>query len=187
MYLHLPNGVMKVVTCLSHSLRGTLWYPFHASVTDIQEWPGTRRARWKGASAGKISLVQNLLRGDRYTVLRGVPSCLRVITILWHHMTGTPAGTRSMTPRASSLIRSSCTFCCQCNGTVAGVLHTFGFAPSWMWISIGGPAMHGNARWGQVLNVEPLYCSRSHCLIRGTFSGVGGKGRDFGLGKTAVL
>ena len=48
MYCQWPNGVLKVVRCLSEVRRGTLWYPFQASVTVFQESLGMRRASWKG-------------------------------------------------------------------------------------------------------------------------------------------
>ena len=89
-YLQRPNGVMKVVRFLSDSLRGTLWYPFQASVTVFQVLPGIRLASWNGESDANVSLLQNLFRGDRSTVLLGVPSCFLVTTIRWHQVTGSP-------------------------------------------------------------------------------------------------
>ena len=55
------------------------------------------------------SILQCLLSGDRSTVRLGDPSCLRVTTMRWHHSTGSPNGTRSITPSASSCSKSSCT------------------------------------------------------------------------------
>lgn len=40
--------------------------------------------------------------------------------------------------------------------------------------------MHGNARWGHVLNVEDAYLSSSHFFIRSLFSGVHGNGSSVG-------
>ena len=45
---------------------------------------------------------------------------------------------------------------------------------------MGGPSMHGNARWGQVLNVEEAYLSSNQSFIRPLFSGVQGNGNAAG-------
>ena len=98
----------------------------------------------------------------------------------WHHVTGSPYGTRSITPRASSRRRSSYTRVCQCSGTLAGVWHNFGSADGSICISTGGTSMHGGARWGHVLNVEEAYLSRNQASIRSLFSGVGRNGNADG-------
>ena len=45
--------------------------------------------------------------------------------------------------------------------------------------------MLGNARWGQVLNVEEAYLSSNHAFIRPLFSGVQEKGSSEGRGGVA--
>ena len=45
--------------------------------------------------------------------------------------------------------------------------------------------MLGNARWGQVLNVEEAYLSSNHAFIRHLFYGVQGKGSSEGRGGVA--
>jgi len=107
---------MKVVNSLSDSRNGTLWKQFHVSVTVFHVLHGMRRARWKGDSELWVSLLQCLFSGERSTVLRGEPSCFLVMTMQWHHPTGSPTGTRSITSRASSCRRSACTWSCQCSG-----------------------------------------------------------------------
>jgi len=47
-------------------------------------------------------------------------------------------------------------------------------------ISIGGLSMHGNARWGQVLNVEPAYRLSSQSFMIALFAGVHSKGSTEG-------
>ena len=47
------------------------------------------------------------------------------------------------------------------------------------------PSMLGNARWGQVLNVEEAYLSSNLAFIRPLFSGVQGKGSSEGRGGVA--
>ena len=50
------------------------------------------------------------------------PSALfLVMTILLHHVMGSPTGTGSITPSAMSLSRSALTCFCQCRGTDIGV------------------------------------------------------------------
>ena len=63
-----------------------------ALVTVFQAPLGIRRAIWNGESEANV-----YLRGERSTVLRGDPSFFLVMTILWHHSTGSPYGTFSIT------------------------------------------------------------------------------------------
>ena len=127
---------------------------------------GMRRASWKGDSMANVSRLQNVFSGERSTVRRREPSCFRVFTTRWHHVTGSPYGTRSMTPRVSSRRRSSYTHCCQCRGMLAGVWQAFGVAVGSSCISIGGPSIHGNARCGHVLNVDEEYLASNHAFMR---------------------
>ena len=68
-----------------------------ALVTVFQAPLGIRRAIWNGESEANVSLLQCLFKGERSTVLRGDPSFFLVMTILWHHSTGSPYGTFSIT------------------------------------------------------------------------------------------
>jgi hypothetical protein len=65
-------------------------------------------------------------------------------------------------------------------GMLAGVWHALGVAVGSMCISTGGPSIHGSGRWGQVLNVDEAYRSRSHVFIRSLFSSVQGNGSSDG-------
>ena len=112
--------------------------------------------------------------------------CFLVTTMRWHHSTGSPIGTLSTTPRASSRRRSLCTWSCQCTGIGIALCRATGTALSFRWISTGGPLIDGSCWWGQVLNVELAYCSSSQSFIFGMFSGVHAKGRDFGREGTDV-
>lgn len=138
-YLHRPKGVMKVVKEQSDSRNRMLWYAFHASTTDFKVLPWTLRALWNGASAGNISLMQNLLSGERSTFLQYILACFLVITIQWHQETGwlTPFETLLITQRASSLSLHKPAFV-NTNGTDAGLWQAFGVSDSLIWISILG-------------------------------------------------
>ena len=147
---------------------------------------GDMTCKVEGSLHSECLRLQNLFGGERCTVRWGEPSCFRVITMRWHHVAGSPYGTRSITPRASSRRRSSYTCFCQCSGTLAGVWHAFGSAVGSTCISTGGPSIHGSARWGHVLNVEEAYLSRSQASIR-SFSCVGGNGNADGRGGAAAV
>ena len=121
------------------------------------------------------------MRGDRSTVLLGLPSFFRVTTILKHHSVGCPYGTRSRTPRATSRFNSSKTCSCQWSGTGAGLQRLTGTALGSMWNLTGGPFISGKGLCGHLLNVEFAYLFRSHCFIFGTFSGQGSNGSWSGL------
>ena len=43
-----------------------------------------------GDSPACVSRLQYLFNGERSTVLLGVPSCFLVMTIGWHHVSGSP-------------------------------------------------------------------------------------------------
>ena len=81
---------------------GTEWYPFHTSNTVLVESGGTDRARVNGDFEACASRLQNLFKGERSTVLLGPPSFFRVMTILKHHLVGSPCGTLSSTSKATS-------------------------------------------------------------------------------------
>ena len=92
---------------------GTLWYPFHVSVTVFYDPLGTVLACLAGVLVIHSSLLQNL-RGWRSTVRLTEPSGFLTHTIRWHHSDGT--STRSITPRATSRSRSAYTCSCQWSG-----------------------------------------------------------------------
>ena len=96
------------------------------------------------------------LSGERSTVRLGDPSCFRVTTILWHHSTGSPKGTCPITHIVSSRRRSSCTCCCQWTRTGMVLLQATGIAPSFRWISTGGPTIAGSYWCLHTLNVKLL-------------------------------
>jgi len=60
------------------------------------------------------------LSGWRSTVRLGLPDFLGQMDILWHHVTGVPIGTGSMTPRQTSRSRPAFTSSCQWTGTGIG-------------------------------------------------------------------
>ena len=67
---------------------------------------GTEQAWWKGDFVWWVSLVALPLSTWKSTVLRGVPSFFAHITILWHHVTGSPIGTGSIS-QSDILVQSS--------------------------------------------------------------------------------
>ena len=55
-----------------------------------------------------------------------------------------------------------------------------------MWISVGGPSIHGSGRWGQVLKVEAAYRLSSQSFIIALFAGVHSKGSTDGRNGVVV-
>ena len=109
-----------------------------------------------------------------YSVMRNVlrwlkPSCFRVMTVQRHHVTGSPYGTRLMTPRASSWRRSSYIHCCQWSSVLTDVLQALGMAAGSTCIAICGPSIHGSSRWEQVRKVDEAYLSRGQAFIFALF------------------
>lgn len=77
---------------------------------------------------------------DKSTVLRGEPSCLRVTTIRWHHVIGSPYGIHMVFEDPHDL------------GHVSGVVWMWectlalGIAFGFKWIWTDGPSIYGR-RW----------------------------------------
>ena len=172
-YRILPQGVMKVVTCLSLMSRGMLWKPFQASDVYLKVFGGTPIACLKGASVTWVCLVVAALTALRSTTRRGAPVFLPTTCILLHHVVGVLEGTLSITPRAMSRSSSRRTSSTQCAGIVDGRCIATGSDPSLTCILKGGkPDIKGKGWCGQTLNADAAYVSRNHFSISGTFSGV---------------
>ena len=77
---------------------------------------------WKnGTSVEWVSLRQCLFRGERSTVLLGLPDFLATTTILDCQVLGTPMGTFSRIPSFTSLSRAAFTWACQWCGIGIGL------------------------------------------------------------------
>ena len=92
----------------------------------------------------------------------------------------------SMTPRASSRLRSDSTCFCQCIGNGAAVCTALGITPSSRWISTGEPVLHGSGRCGQVLEVDDAKRCSSHSSILELLAGVHSNGSATGRTGTTV-
>ena len=122
------------------------------------------------------------------TTRLGFPLVLAVISIRWHHVTGSLTGTFSKTPSSQSLSRPLFTSDLQCNGTWGGVCTATGTASSLTNRRNGGDlSMRGNGCFSQQLNADPAYRSRMYCFSVGRFSSVGGHGRIIGEVGGSVL
>lgn len=77
----------------------------------------------------------------------------RATTMWWHHSTGLPNWTLSMT--LSNLLHSKLSFTCpyQYNEIGVALCLATGVTLSLRWIATGGPAMTGSAWWEQMLNL----------------------------------
>ena len=102
LYQYRPYGVLKVVKCLSESGLPSI----ARNASSSKKW------RFRGEGF----LWQCLFRGDKSTERRGDPSCLRVMTMRWHHLVGSHK-VPSRWHWASSGNRSNLIFSCQCNDT----------------------------------------------------------------------
>ena len=76
--------------------------------------------------------------------------------ILWHHVTGSPMGTGSMTPNLTSLSRPAFTSSCQCNGSGMGECKAVGVAFGSTINHIGSPSIIGSGWCSQTLKVLEL-------------------------------
>merc|ERR1712237_234606 len=73
---------------------------------------GTEHTILKGLLVWCVSLIPAFVNLARSTVRLGSPFFLRVITILVHHVSGTPGGTRSKIPLLTSASISLATYYC---------------------------------------------------------------------------
>ena len=88
------------------------------------------------------------------TVLRGLPDFFAIIIILWHHVTGVPTGTGSITPSLQSWSRPAYTCCCQWIGIGIGLCFATGLAAGSIIRRRGGPDIIGSVWCSHVLNEE---------------------------------
>ena len=72
--------------------------------------------------------MMRFFNGDKSTVRLGLPFDFLCKTILWHPNDGSPIGTFSKTPSATSFLICCSTSSCQCSGTVDGVCTAIGVA-----------------------------------------------------------
>lgn len=157
LYRYLPQGVLNVVRCRSSCWMGTLWYPFQASKTNFFVPWGTGLAWWNGEGVWWVSRVACTLSGWKSTVRRDLPSFFAHITILWHHVTGSPMGRCSISPSRTSWSSHALTSSCQCIGKGTGEWRATGLASGATIRRIGGPLISGRVWCSHVLKVLDLW------------------------------
>ena len=124
--LYLPKNFVPLLTMKSRFFQQYVPQFAHAKLTCM----------W-------VSLVACRLRAWKSIVLRSDPFFFGQTTILWHHVTGFPMGTRSSTPSLTSLSRPAFTSSCQCRGTGIGLWWVAGLADGSIISRNGCPDMSG--------------------------------------------
>ena len=140
----------------------------------------------KGLLVWCVSLIAAFDNLARSTVRLGSPFFLHVITILVHHVSGTPGGTRSKIPLFTSASIPLATFSLQCNGTAAGLWTRCGTASGFVCILMGGPCVSGIFCLLQTLKALLLKYSFIQTSIHCLFCVVAGNG-TFCVGWTCSL
>ena len=122
-------------------------------------------------------------------LMPGSPRCVLACHSFWHkspygghHVTRSPTGTFSSTPRRTSSSKPALTSSCQCTATGIGLYRATGVASLSIISRKGGPDIMGSVWWVHVLNVLAAYRLFSHNSIAARFSSVAGIGRPSGSG-----
>ena len=114
---------------------------------------GDRPCLMEGDWVWWVSLVAWRLSAWKSTVLRGFPFFFGQTTILWHHVTGSPIGTGSITPRRTSWSSPDLISSCQWSGTGRGLWWATGVASGSTINCMGGLSIMGRGWCWHMLKV----------------------------------